>query len=104
MNDLSPLVNDEAKIKAVLAASFFIISMVIVGSIAFEAGYQEGYAQADQDWRDFLNESLAPFVDMIYREGYIKGYVDGYLWGWVEAWNKWGNDSVFCYPEIGTVP
>lgn len=101
-------INDEAKVKAFLAGSFFVISMLIVGMFAYEAGhrdgYEEGYAQADQDWTDFLNENLGPFIDYVYLEGYADGFRDGYLWGWVDAWNEYGDGELFQYPYGGYVP
>jgi len=101
-------VNDEAKVKAVLAVSFFIISMLIVGMFAFEAGwqagYEEGYNQADQDWQDYLNTVWGQFVDMVWQEGYMDGFREGYLSGWVDAWNEYGTGMPFQYPHGGHVP
>lgn len=100
--------NTEQKVKASLAVSFFLISMLVVGLLSLEVGkqigYEEGYAQADQDWKDYLNEVWGPFVDYVYREGYTEGYADGYLWGYVEAWNEYGLDEDFRYPFGGFVP
>jgi len=102
-------VNNEAKIKAILAISLFIISMVIVASLSYEygrqAGYSDGYADADEDWQNYLNEVLGPFVDYVYREGYIDGYDDGYLWGYVEGWREYSTEEdPFRYPDGGRVP
>lgn len=100
--------NTEQKVKASLAVSFFLISMLIVGLYSLEVGkqigYEEGYVQADQDWKDYLNEFWGPFVDYVYLEGYTDGYTDGYLWGFVEGWNTYGGDETFQYPRDGTVP
>ena len=105
---LVKMVNNEAKVKAILAVSFFMISMLIVGMFALDygkqIGYEEGYNQADQDWKDYLNEVWGPFVDAVYREGYVEGYGAGYLWGFVEGWNTYGGDEVFRYPDGGFVP
>ena len=101
-------VNDEAKVKAILAVSFFVISMLIVGMTAYEygrqVGYDDGYAQADQDWQDYLNEVWGPFVDYVYKEGYGVGFRDGYLWGFVEAWNEYADGEPFRHPDGGWVP
>jgi len=100
--------NDETKVKAFLAVSFFVLSMLIVGMFVFEvawqAGYEEGYNQADQDWKDYLNEVWGPFVDMVFQDGYLKGFRDGYLWGFVDAWNEYGADQDFYYPRNPFVP
>ena len=100
--------NMEAKVKATLVVGFFLISMLVVGMVSYEAGqrngYERGYAEADQDWQDYLNEVWGPFVDMVYREGYADGYSDGYLWGFVEAWNEYGAGETFQYPRDGLVP
>jgi len=100
--------NVELKVKIFAGISLFLISMLIVGMFSFEAGqqvgYDKGYNQADQDWIDYLNEVWGPFIDMIYREGYVDGYADGYLWGYVEAWNEYGLDEDFQYPFGGFVP
>lgn len=101
-------ISDEAKVKAFLAVSFFLISMLIVGMLAFDAGWQagydEGYATADQDWQDYLNTVWGPFMEHVYREGYVDGWRDGYLWGFVEAWNEYGVGEIFRYPGGGYVP
>lgn len=95
-------INDETKIKAVLAISFFVISLLIVGMFSFEygkqIGYDEGYADADQDWQNYLNEVWDDFVDVVYQEGYTDGYNDGYLWGFVNGWMEYGLDESFRHP------
>jgi len=79
----------ETKIKASLAVCFFLISMVIVGTVSYEVaqqdGYKEGYMQADQDWMGYLDEYWGPYIDMVYRKGYSNGYLDGYFSGWMDA-------------------
>lgn len=100
--------NDETKIKAVLAICLFTISMVVVGMLCYktgwQTGYEKGYADADQDWKDYLNAVWDDFVDYVYREGYAEGYNDGYLWGYVEAWLLYGADQVFQHPDGRPVP
>lgn len=102
------MVNDEAKVKAFLAVSFFVISMVIVGmfayNTAYRTGYEDGYADADQDWIDYLNEVWGPFVDLVYQEGYDAGYYDGYLWGFVDGWLEYGREEIFRYPSKPPIP
>jgi hypothetical protein len=102
------MINNEAKIKAVLAICLFTISMVIVGSLCYEAGkqdgYREGYNQANEDWINYLNEVWDDFVDAVYLEGYNDGYHDGYLWGWVAAWVEYGADQAFRHPDGGLIP
>lgn len=101
------MINNEAKIKAVLAICLFTISMIVVASISYEYGrqdgYVEGYSDADEDWRNYLNEVWDDFVDAVYQEGYDDGYRDGFLWGWVNAWLEYGADESFQHPG-GNVP
>jgi len=102
------MVNNESKVKAMLAISFFFISMIIVGTISYEYGrqdgYREGYADADQDWRDYLNNVWDGFVDAVYLEGYAAGFNEGYLWGYVEGWLAYGADQIFQHPHGGPIP
>lgn len=102
------MINNEAKVKAALAICLFVISMLIVGMTAFEygqyIGYEKGYADANQDWVDFLNENLGTLIDMVYQEGYTTGFYDGYLWGYVEGWIEYGTDESFQHPDGGYVP
>ena len=98
----------EMKTKATLAVSFFLISMLIVGLLSFEegkqVGYIEGYFQADQDWKDYLNEVWGPFVDCVYREGYIDGFREGFLSGFIDAWIEYGAGESFRYPHDSLIP
>ena len=100
--------NVELKVKIFAGISLFLLSMLVVGLYSFEVGkqigYKEGYAQADQDWKDYLNEYWGPFVDIVYQEGYNDGFMDGYLWGYVEAWVEYGAGEEFGYPDGGFVP
>ena len=102
------MINNEAKIKAVLAICLFMNSMVIVGTVCYKVGmkdgYEEGYNQADQDWQDYLNEVWGPFVQYVYQEGYALGFNDGYLWGFVDAYREYGAGQPFRYPDGGLVP
>jgi len=102
------MVNNEAKVKAVLAVSFFVISMVVVGMLAYnsgyQAGYEKGYADANQDWIDYLNEVWGPFIDLVYQEGYAMGFDDGYLWGYVAGWLEYGEGEIFKYPRDPVIP
>jgi len=81
--------NMETKVKASLAVCFFLISMVIVGTvcykIAWQDGHDAGYETADQEWVEFLTEYWGPYIEYVYREGYGNGYFDGYFRGWMDA-------------------
>ena len=104
--------DDNTQIKAVLLVSVFVLSMVVVGAIAFktgteagyERGYNDGYADAEEYWVDLINTNLNPLIEAVYLEGYVNGFSDGYLWGWVDAWNEYGNGDDFRYPIGGVVP
>lgn len=101
--------NDNVRIKAVVLVSVFVLSMVVVGTIAYkmgakaeyERGYNDGYAAAEEYWIDLINTNLGPLIDAVYLEGYAYGFQDGYLWGWVDAWNTYGNGDDFRYPIGG---
>ena len=113
---MKTMIDNERKMKAVLAISLFTIAMVIVGTVCFkvgtqagydkgyEEGYNDGYADAEQYWMDLINTNLGPVIDAVYLEGYALGFQDGYLWGFVDAWNEYGNGSLFRYPNGGVVP
>lgn len=101
---LVKMVNDEAKVKAFMAVSLFMLSMLLVGMFAYNMGYEDGYADADQDWIDYLNQVWGPFVEQVYKEGYDVGYYDGYLWGYVEGWIEYGGEEMFKYPRNPLIP